>query len=66
MRLCHGQPQLFQESGLHPYNTALNKFSAYLHDIAYYFSDLFFVLFFNYFLNNNIYLHRNTIIQYIT
>ncbi|XP_068696413.1 uncharacterized protein [Montipora foliosa] len=40
MRLCHGQPQLFQESGLHPYNTALNKFSAYLHDTAYYFSDL--------------------------
>ena len=40
MRLCHEQPQLFQESGLHAYSTALKKFSAYLHDIAYYFSHL--------------------------
>lgn len=40
MRLCHEQPQLFQESGLHAYSMALKKFSSMLHDTACYFSDL--------------------------
>ena len=38
MRLCHEHPHLFQEVLEHEY--ALKKFSAYLHDIAYYFSDI--------------------------
>ena len=40
MRLCHEQPQLFQESRSHAYSMPLKKFSSYLHDTAYYFSDL--------------------------
>ena len=40
MRLCHEQPQLFQETRSHAYSMPLKKFSSYLHDTAYYFSDL--------------------------